>query len=81
MNVYKVVTIDKFGHSIDQDEGFLTHKEAQEEADECIERWGDEYGQDFWVEEYVQKEPKQDKTYANPNSIDGWEDLYPLNED
>jgi|TARA_R110002124_G_scaffold282534_1_gene457765 hypothetical protein len=81
--MYKVVTIDKFGHSIDQEEGFQTHKEAQKEADECIERWGDEYGQDFWVEEdlNLSVKPKESRTYANPNSIDGWEDLYPLDED
>jgi|TARA_R110000803_G_scaffold68376_1_gene130246 hypothetical protein len=81
--MYKVVTVDKYGHSIDQEEGFKTFEEAQKEADECIERWGDEYDQDFWVEEDFNLfvKPKETRIYAHPNAVDGWEDLYPLDED
>jgi|TARA_R110000796_G_scaffold118062_4_gene231409 hypothetical protein len=78
--MYKVVTVDRFGHSIDQEDGFKTFEEAQKEADECILRWGEEYNQDFWVMEYEQQKPKEDRVYAHPNSVDGWEDIYPLDE-
>ena len=77
--MYKVVTVDRFGHSIDQEDGFKTFEEAQEEADECIERWGQD-GQPFMVMEYEQQKPKEDRVYAHPNSVDGWEDIYPLDE-
>jgi hypothetical protein len=78
--MYKVVTVDKYGHSIDQEEGFKTFEKAQKEADECIERWGDEYDQDFWVEPYEPVPYKEPRVYNN-NAVDGWEDLYPLDED
>lgn len=78
--MYKVVTIDNFGLTVTQEDGFENSADAQKEANECIERWGEQFGQDFWVEEYEQKPPKQDRVYAYPNSVDGWEDMYPLDE-
>jgi len=77
--MYKVVTIDETGLSVTQEDQFETSAEAQQEATECIERWG-EFGQDFWVEPYEPTPYKEPKVYANPNSIDGWEDMYPLDE-
>jgi len=74
--MYKVVTLDELGYAVDQEDGFKTFEEAQKEADECIERWGQD-GQDFWVREYEQQKPKEKRTYAYPNSVDGWEDIYP----
>jgi hypothetical protein len=73
---YKVATEDQFGSPVDQELGFDTHKEAQTEADECIERWGED-GQDFWVESYEPAPIRSERKYAHPNSIDGWEDIYP----
>ena len=70
-------TLDELGYAIDQEDGFETHEDAQQEADECLRRWGDWYGQDFWVMEYEQQKPKEERTYAHPNSVDGWEDIYP----
>ena len=74
--MYKVVTLDKLGYAIDQEDGFKTFEEAQKEADECILRWGQD-GQPFMVMEYEQQQPKEERTYAHPNSVDGWEDIYP----
>jgi hypothetical protein len=27
--------------------------------------------------EYEQQKPKESRVYAHPNSVDGWEDIYP----
>jgi hypothetical protein len=75
--MYKVVTIDEFGLSVIQEDGFKTSAEAEQEATECIERWGE---QDFWVEPYEQEPYKEPRTYAYPNSVDGWEDIYPTRD-
>lgn len=74
--MYKIVTQDEVGLYVTQEDSFETIEEAQKEANECIERWG-KYGQDFWVEPYEFTPPKEPRIYSNPNSIDGWEDLYP----
>lgn len=83
--MYKVVTVDELGYcSIQQDE-FETSAEAQQEADECIKLWGEftargvNIGQDFWVESYEQEPYKEPRVYNN-NAVDGWEDLYPLDD-
>tara|TARA_B100000497_G_C7426474_1_gene266997 strand:- start:124 stop:363 length:240 start_codon:yes stop_codon:yes gene_type:complete len=78
--MYKVVTIDEFGLSVTQEDGFETSEEAQQEAKECIARWGEQFGQDFWVEPYEPVPYKEPRVYAYPNSVDGWEDMYPLDE-
>lgn len=78
---YLVATEDEFGMAVVQEDNFNTFEDAQQEVDECIARWGDD-GQVFYAipysalnhEEIKEQEPKQ---YAHPNSIDGWEDLYP----
>ena len=77
--MYKVVTIDQFGLNVTQEDGFKNSADAQQEAKECIERWGDD-GQDFWVEPYEPTQYKEPRTYAYPNSVDGWEDIYPLED-
>jgi hypothetical protein len=83
--MYKVVTVDELGYcSIQQDE-FETSAEAQQEADECIKLWGEftargvNIGQDFWVESYEQKPYEEPRVYNN-NAVDGWEDLYPIDD-
>ena len=76
----KVVTVDQWGLSVEQEDGFETFKDADQEAKECISRWGDD-GQDFWVETYVQEKPKEIKVrYYNNNAVDGWEDMFPSYE-
>ena len=73
--MYKVVTAD----NVTQQDGFETLEDAHKEAKECIKIWGEE--QDFWVEPYIQERYKEARVYDNPNAVDGWEDLYPLDED
>jgi hypothetical protein len=83
--MYKVVTIDEFGLCVIQQDGFKTSAEAHQEVTECIERWGE---QDFWVEPYelsycrfenTARDLRDSRVYNN-NAVDGWEDLYPLEE-
>jgi hypothetical protein len=71
--MYKVETIDELGYVLDQQDGFSTHEQAQQEADECVKRWGGEY----WVRQYEEQPLKEERVYAYPNSVDGWEDIYP----
>jgi len=77
--MYRVVTVDEFGLNVVQEDEFKTFEEADQEAKECIERWGQD-GQDFWTEPYTYEPPRSERTYANPNAVDGWEDMYPLDE-
>ena len=77
--MYRVITVDHRGDNVTQEEGFKTFEEADQEAKECIERWGQD-GQDFWAEPYEVQPPRRERTYANPNAVDGWEDMYPLDE-
>lgn len=76
--LFRVSTEDEFGMCITQEDRFQTLEEAEKEAKECIDKWG-QSGQYFWAEPYdvIQEEPKEQRTYAHPNSIDGWEDIYP----
>ena len=74
--MYKVVTIDEFGLCVTQEDGFKTSAAAQQEATECIETWGEQFGQDFWVEPYEPTPYKEPRRYNN-NAVDGWEDIYP----
>ena len=77
--MYKVVTIDQFGLNVTQEDGLKNSADAQKEAKECIERWGDD-GQDFWVEPYEPTPHKESRVYSNNNAVDGWEDIYPSEE-
>tara|TARA_R110000772_G_scaffold126238_14_gene233204 strand:- start:2063 stop:2302 length:240 start_codon:yes stop_codon:yes gene_type:complete len=79
MTMYKVVTIDQFGLNVTQEDGFKNSSDAQEEANDCIERWGEQFGQDFWVEPYEPEPYKKPRVYNN-NAVDGWEDIYQLEE-
>ena len=76
VTMYKIVTIDEFGLCVIQEDGFKTSAEAQQRTTEYIEIWGE---QDFWVEPYEQEPYKEPRVYNN-NAVDGWEDLYPLEE-
>lgn len=71
--LYRVMGVDAHGRHEEQASCYTTHEEALAEADECEQMFK---GVDFYVEPYEYKEPKE-RTYAHPNSIDGWEDMYP----
>jgi len=78
--MYKIVTLDEeTGMTVTQEDQFETSAEAEKEATELIERWA-EFGQDFWVEPYEPEPYKEPRTYAYPNSVDGWEDIYPTRD-
>ena len=49
--------------------------EAQQEATECNELWGKEFGQDFWVEPYEEEPYKEPRVYNN-NAVDGGRFVY-----
>jgi hypothetical protein len=75
MKMYKIVTVDQNGYVATQQDLISTLKEAEEEAANLVEIFE---GSDFWAEEY-EYEHKEAKQY-NYNAVDGWEDLYPLEE-
>ena len=75
--LFRVLTQDEFGMRYTQENNFKTIEEAQKEATECIQRRG-QSGQHFWVESYKHEKHKAQRIYAHPNSIDGWEDIYPI---
>ena len=79
VTMYQVVTIDENGLNVTQEDGLKTSAAAQQEATECIERWGEQFGQDFWVEPYEPEPYKKPRVY-NKNAVDGWEDIYQLEE-
>lgn len=55
-----------------QQDQIETYKEAVEIAKECEEL----FDMDCWVEEYEEQPSKEERIYAYPNSVDGWEDIY-----
>ena len=55
-----------------QQDQIETYKEAVEIAKECEEL----FDMDCWVEEYEDQSSKEERIYAYPNSVDGWEDIY-----
>ena len=63
--MYRVITQDRRGINVTQEEGFKTFEEADQEAKECIERWGQD-GQDFWTEPYEVQPPRRERNYAYP---------------
>ena len=71
-NYFKVCFEDEFGLTATQQDRIDTRKEAMEVSKECEVNWK----MDCWVEEYEEQPPKEEKVYAFPNSIDGWEDIY-----
>lgn len=71
-NYFKVCYEDEFGLKAIQQYRIETRKEAMEIAKECQVNWN----MDFWVEEYEFQIPADEKIYAFPNSVDGWEDIY-----
>lgn len=69
---YKVQFEGEFGVPETQQDRIDTHKEAMEVVKECEVNWD----MDCWVEEYEEQPSKEERIYANPNSVDGWEDIY-----
>jgi bisphosphoglycerate-dependent phosphoglycerate mutase len=67
--------MDEMGYNVTQEDNFKTFEEANQEANDCIERWGED-GQDFWAEQYEVEPPKEERYYNN-NAVDGWEDMFP----
>ena len=74
--VFRVIGIDEYGYSEVESDGYETFEEAQTEADAMSNTFED---LDFYVEQYEYEEPKE-RVYAYPNSVDGWEDIYPLED-
>jgi len=69
---FRVRFVDEFGIPETQQDRIDTHKEAMEIVKECEVNWN----MDCWVEEYEEQAPKEERVYAFPNSVDGWEDIY-----
>ena len=80
---YLVATEDEFGLTVVQEDNFKTFEEAEVEAQACIERWGQD-GQPFYPLPYsalnYEEQNNEPREYANPNAVDGWEDLFPTRE-
>jgi hypothetical protein len=74
--LFRVIGIDEYGYSEVESDGYETFEEAQTEADAMSNTFEDV---DFYVEQYEYEEPKE-RVYAYPNSVDGWEDIYPLED-
>ncbi len=71
--LYRVIGVDEYGYSEVQASGYTTPEDALAEANECEQMFK---GVDFYVETYEDEDTKERK-YAHPNSVDGWEDIYP----
>jgi hypothetical protein len=72
---FRVRFVDEFGLGETQQDRIDTHKEAMEVVKECEVNWD----MDCWVEEY-EEQPTKERVYAYPNSVDGWEDIYQIEE-
>ena len=71
--MYRVMWVNEEGYGEVNSDGFYTIKEAEEYCEGLLSDFKDE---DYYIESYTHVE----RTYANPNAVDGWEDMYPLNE-
>tara|TARA_R110001599_G_scaffold293335_1_gene497162 strand:- start:155 stop:481 length:327 start_codon:yes stop_codon:yes gene_type:complete len=69
---FRVRFVDEFGCPETQQDRIDTHKEAMEVVKECEIL----FDMDCWLEEYEEQPPKEERVYAYPNSVDGWEDIY-----
>ena len=73
---FKVSFEDEFGLCETQQDRIDTHEEAMEVVKECKVNWD----MNCWIEEYEEQPPKEERVYQYPNSIDGWEDIYKIEE-
>lgn len=71
--LYRVIGIDKYGCSHIEQDGIESEVEANQELKHYESCWQDG---EYYVEHY-EYEHKEERTYAYPNSVDGWEDIYP----
>jgi|GEM_PF-3003573 len=71
---YRVMWVNAYRQGEVNEDGFYTRCDAEQYMDELKDSFRDE---DYYVEEYSKVIRKP---YAYPNSVDGWNDLYPLNE-
>jgi len=69
---YRVMWVNAYRQGELNEDGFYTRCDAEEYCKDLIASFSDE---DYYVEEYNKVIRK---SYAYPNSVDGWEDLYPL---
>jgi len=69
---FRVRYENEFGIAETQQDEIDTREEAVEIVKDCKVNWG----LNAWVEEYVWVEPKDERVYQYPNSVDGWEDIY-----
>jgi hypothetical protein len=67
---YRVMWVNDYSQGEINQDDFYTRKNAEEYCKELSEDFKD---QEYYVEEY---DKVIRKSYAYPNSIDGWEDLY-----
>ena len=71
--MYRVMWVNPNGYSEMNADGFSTFDEAEKYFEELSDDFIDET---YYVEPYTHVE----RTYANPNAVDGWEDIYQLDE-
>ena len=71
--MYRVMWVSPQGDAEVNSDGFSTFNEAEKYFEELSDDFIDEI---YYVESYTHVE----RTYANPNAVDGWEDMYPLDE-
>ena len=71
--MYRVMWVSPRGDGEVNADGFSTFNEAEKYFKELSDDFIDE---EYYVESYTHVE----RTYANPNAVDGWEDMYPLDE-
>ena len=70
---YRVMWVNDYGQGEINNDNINTRADAESYADELRGMFIDE---DYYVESYE----KTTRSYANPKSVDGWEDIYSLNE-
>ena len=71
--MYRVMWVNPDGYDEMNADGFSTFDEAEKYFEELSDDFIDET---YYVEPYTHVE----RTYANPNAVDGWEDIYQLDE-
>ena len=74
IQLFRVMGMNDYGQSFVELDGCTTLDEALAEVDAMSNTFPDVT---FYAEPYVYEEPIE-RTYTYPNSVDGWEDIYPL---
>lgn len=70
---FRVMWVNPDGGSLMNADDFNTEKEAQEYCDDLAKDFPD---QEYFVQPYY----KKIRPNYNTRAVDGWEDIYPLNE-